>query len=160
MSPRAAIKDRCADPEEEFQIDRFERQVMANSDNVLRAGLTDKHIDVPELLKHVRFEATVPAILSPDPRAGHKVYASPAEEFELHEYELTDERIAQIPVQSSEIFFLLDGIVEARSGNKDLVVHKGGALFVNAASDLTIRARRPSRLFRVTVPLPTKKNVL
>ena len=35
-------------------------EVMANSDNVLRAGLTDKHVDVPELMKHVKFEATHP----------------------------------------------------------------------------------------------------
>ncbi|MGZ3940605.1 MAG: mannose-6-phosphate isomerase, class I, partial [Flavisolibacter sp.] len=38
-------------------------EIMANSDNVLRAGLTDKHIDVAELLKHVKFETTIPNIL-------------------------------------------------------------------------------------------------
>jgi len=41
-------------------------EIMANSDNVLRAGLTDKHIDVPELLKHVKFEPTYPNILEGD----------------------------------------------------------------------------------------------
>jgi len=38
-------------------------ELMANSDNVLRGGLTLKHVDVPELLKHVEFEETNPDIL-------------------------------------------------------------------------------------------------
>jgi mannose-6-phosphate isomerase len=36
---------------------------MASSDNVLRGGLTNKHIDVPELLKHVTCEPTYVEIL-------------------------------------------------------------------------------------------------
>ena len=39
-------------------------ELMANSDNVLRAGLTPKHVDVPELLKHVVFEETKPGLMS------------------------------------------------------------------------------------------------
>ena len=31
-------------------------EVMANSDNVLRGGLTSKHVDVPELVSVVDFE--------------------------------------------------------------------------------------------------------
>ena len=62
-------------------------EVMANSDNVLRAGLTDKHIDVPELMKHVEFKATLPHVLHPE-AAAHRVFLSPAEEFELHQYQL------------------------------------------------------------------------
>ena len=41
-------------------------EIMANSDNVLRCGLTPKHVDVPELLRIVRFEATEPGILRPE----------------------------------------------------------------------------------------------
>ena len=45
-------------------------EIMANSDNVLRGGLTPKHIDVPELLKHVLFEETIPRIIAGDAGAG------------------------------------------------------------------------------------------
>ena len=45
-------------------------EVMANSDNVLRCGLTPKHIDVPELLRVVDFRATVPGVLDPAPTPG------------------------------------------------------------------------------------------
>ena len=47
-------------------------EIMANSDNVLRGGLTPKHVDVPELMKHVRFEATNPRILMGDRAAGRE----------------------------------------------------------------------------------------
>jgi mannose-6-phosphate isomerase len=42
-------------------------ELMANSDNVLRAGLTPKHIDVPELMKHTVFESIVPNIMKGEP---------------------------------------------------------------------------------------------
>ena len=41
-------------------------EIMANSDNVLRCGLTPKHVDVPELLRVVRFEASDPGVLRPE----------------------------------------------------------------------------------------------
>ncbi|MCL7653892.1 mannose-6-phosphate isomerase, partial [Klebsiella pneumoniae] len=51
-------------------------EVMANSDNVLRAGLTPKYIDIPELVANVKFEAKPAALaLTHQPRhaAGHHV---------------------------------------------------------------------------------------
>ena len=35
---------------------------MANSDNVLRGGLTTKHVDVPELLRILTFEGGTPNV--------------------------------------------------------------------------------------------------
>ncbi|WP_156726889.1 mannose-6-phosphate isomerase, class I [Streptomyces apocyni] len=59
-------------------------EIMANSDNVLRCGLTPKHVDVPELLRVVHFEPTDPGVLRPeaDPD-GEEVYATPIDEFRL-----------------------------------------------------------------------------
>jgi mannose-6-phosphate isomerase len=59
-------------------------EIMANSDNVLRCGLTSKHVDVPELLRVVRFEAAAPNVLVPEEGpGGAEVYRSPAGEFRL-----------------------------------------------------------------------------
>ncbi|MFI6288843.1 mannose-6-phosphate isomerase, class I [Streptomyces sp. NPDC051018] len=59
-------------------------EIMANSDNVLRCGLTPKHMDVPELLRVVRFEPAEPAVLRPEASpAGEEVYDTPADEFRL-----------------------------------------------------------------------------
>ncbi|MEU9981915.1 mannose-6-phosphate isomerase, class I [Streptomyces sp. NPDC050856] len=62
-------------------------EIMANSDNVLRCGLTPKHIDVPELLRVVRFEADDPTVLRPEASpSGEELYETPADEFRLSRY--------------------------------------------------------------------------
>ena len=55
--------------------------MLANSDNVIRAGLTGKHIDVPELLKLLDPAVTVP-VLTPAPR-GESCFI-PAADGPLH----------------------------------------------------------------------------
>ncbi len=55
-------------------------EVMAASDNVLRAGLTPKHVDAPELLAVLRCDLPAPAVLEPDASGRHITGAS---EFEL-----------------------------------------------------------------------------
>ena len=126
-------------------------EVMASSDNVLRAGLTDKHVDVTELLKHVNFQSTIPNILSPSGKE-HKVFESPAEEFELHQYQLDKEETESFVTLSGEIFLLLAGEANFVSGAEKLQLKKGEAIFVAAGSDLQIQATEEINLFRVTVP--------
>ncbi|MBI5593149.1 MAG: mannose-6-phosphate isomerase, class I [Deltaproteobacteria bacterium] len=59
-------------------------ELMANSDNVLRGGLTPKHLDVPELLNILTFQERVPPVILPRKRSGVEwVYDTPAEEFSL-----------------------------------------------------------------------------
>ncbi len=57
---------------------------MGNSDNVLRGGLTTKHVDVPELCQVLRFEPGEPEVLLPrEASPGERIFATPADEFEL-----------------------------------------------------------------------------
>jgi len=58
-------------------------EVMANSDNVLRAGLTPKNVDPGALLSLLRFDCGRPHILQPTATAAADVYTTPAEEFEV-----------------------------------------------------------------------------
>ncbi|SHM01409.1 mannose-6-phosphate isomerase, class I [Actinacidiphila paucisporea] len=70
-------------------LDGLGVEIMANSDNVLRCGLTPKHIDVPELLRVVRFEADDPGVLRPEAAPdGEELYAAPIDEFRLSRYVL------------------------------------------------------------------------
>ncbi|AGF71750.1 mannose-6-phosphate isomerase, class I [Corynebacterium halotolerans] len=54
-------------------------EIMANSDNVLRGGLTSKYVDVPELVKVLDFHS----LADPVVRANDGRYPVPAEEFSL-----------------------------------------------------------------------------
>ncbi len=68
-------------------LDGLGVEIMANSDNVLRCGLTPKHIDVPELLRVVRFEAADPGVLRPEATPdGEELYSAPIDEFRLSRY--------------------------------------------------------------------------
>ncbi|RSS79224.1 mannose-6-phosphate isomerase, class I, partial [Streptomyces sp. WAC05292] len=63
-------------------LDGLGVELLANSDNVLRAGLTPKHVDVPELLRIVRFDPGDPALLRPED-GDEEVYDTPIDEFRL-----------------------------------------------------------------------------
>lgn len=64
-------------------------ELMSNSDNVLRGGLTEKHVDVEELLRVLTFESRGIEILSPvKVSSGEKLYQTPAKEFRLASIEL------------------------------------------------------------------------
>jgi mannose-6-phosphate isomerase len=128
-------------------------EVMANSDNVLRAGLTDKHIDVKELLKHVDFKATVPAVLP----AGNDfavTYLSPAQEFELHAYQFNGQQ-EMVVSQSPEIWFLLSGTATVKVEDVTIELNKGEAVFLCPGSEMHISSGK-GELFRCLVPLGVK----
>jgi mannose-6-phosphate isomerase len=128
-------------------------EVMANSDNVLRAGLTDKHIDVKELLKHVDFKATVPAILP----AGNDftiTYQSPAEEFELHAYHFKGQK-ETISSQSPEIWFILSGTASVTGKDATFEMKRGEAVFLGSGEDVTIESGN-GEVFRCIVPVQAK----
>lgn len=125
-------------------------EVMANSDNVLRAGLTDKHIDVPELMRHVKFEATIPNILNPQTQ--HRIFFSSAEEFELQCYQLSKSEEKVIQTRTAETFLVTTGAIEVQTGNERLDFSAGESFFVIAGTVLTLKAVSEAGLFRVTVP--------
>jgi mannose-6-phosphate isomerase len=59
-------------------------EILANSDNILRCGLTSKHVDVPELLRVLDFRHGDMPVLRGEPVAEHiAVYNTDAPEFEL-----------------------------------------------------------------------------
>jgi mannose-6-phosphate isomerase len=64
-------------------------ELMASSDNVLRGGLTPKHVDVPELLSILRFESSAPsAAPTRTEPSGEVSYETPAPDFRLSRFEL------------------------------------------------------------------------
>ena len=64
-------------------IDGFGVELMANSDNVLRGGLTPKHVDVPELMKSLDFSPMLPQIIKPEKSQSCFTYPSDCREFSL-----------------------------------------------------------------------------
>jgi len=68
-------------------------ELMANSDNVLRGGLTKKHLDVPELIHVLTFQEQEPSVILPQLcNAVEWIYETPADEFRLTRLSLTPGR--------------------------------------------------------------------
>ncbi|MET7546882.1 mannose-6-phosphate isomerase, class I [Streptomyces sp. NPDC005479] len=122
-------------------------EIMANSDNVLRCGLTPKHIDVPELLRIVRFEATDPGILRPEASpSGEELYETPVDEFRLSRFDLSP-GAAPVDLTRHTPQILLCTAGAPRVGTLDLTL--GASVFVPSGE--TVEASGTGTLFRATV---------
>ncbi len=130
-------------------------EIMANSDNVLRGGLTPKHIDVAELIKHVNFEATFPNIITGTKNTGYEqVYLSPAVDFQLSKLSLNADQSTEVICTSTEIFFLFSGTVNMKeSNNQSVKLERGEAAVAFAGSTITIISKEDAVLFRASVPI-------
>ncbi|MGP4112599.1 mannose-6-phosphate isomerase, class I [Streptomyces sp. 4N509B] len=134
-------------------------EIMANSDNVLRCGLTPKHIDVPELLRVVRFEHTEPAVLHPTTvtaREGEELYAAPTADFRLSRYVLAaDDRPRALDDRAAQILLCTEGSARVRSvagpggEEAELTLRRGESAYVRAGEPTTLSGS--GTVFRATV---------
>ena len=109
-------------------------EVMANSDNVLRGGLTSKHVDVPELLRVVDVAAGPPPLVAPVPVGpGHLAYLAPVPDFRLDRYELGGP--VRLPADGPRIALVLSGRVTVA----DLELDRGGSAWLPAGRSVTVR---------------------
>ena len=106
---------------------------MANSDNVLRGGLTQKHIDVIELLKHISFEGIEANILRPkEGLNGENIYLLPVEDFGISAIQLNMGREYVNTSNSPELFIVIEGSIQCG----DLCFGKGEVLIVVCDPDI------------------------
>jgi mannose-6-phosphate isomerase len=128
-------------------------EVLANSDNVVRAGLTGKHIDVPELLKLLDPAVTVP-VLSPRPVADRVTsFDTPAPEFALYVADLAEDAVT-LPGAGPRIVLCTDGAAALLAGSGESAkLSRGESCFVSAA-DGPLRATGPAHLFLAAPGLP------
>ena len=126
-------------------------EIMANSDNVLRGGLTPKHVDVPELTRVLDFKAGPVPVLQGELQGSARVYQTPAPEFELSSFEL---RASEAPVAADrrgpEIVFCEHGKLELECGAEKTPLAQGESLFI-AANEPAYTVRGEGRLFRASV---------
>lgn len=134
-------------------------ELMANSDNVLRGGLTPKHIDAQELLKTLSFAADKPEILNGDKVSpAETVYKTPAPDFELSKIQLSGEDRWHAPAQHGpDILIVLDGQAVISSAQNQLECRRGKACFAPAGLDYQITSTTGVVLFRATVPSNKKE---
>lgn len=136
-------------------------EVMANSDNVLRGGLTPKHVDVPELLRVLEFAPTSEAAIRPEIVSDgiELVYRTPTDGFAVSVLTIDGQALGhEIDVPSRhdgpQILVCTEGaaIVRAKTGACEM--QRGRAAWVPADDGpIRLTAQTPTTLFRATVGL-------
>jgi mannose-6-phosphate isomerase len=133
-------------------------ELMANSDNVLRGGLTSKHVDVAELLRVLDFRPCTPPVLHGTEADGWVRYDTDAAEFLLRRLDGGDHAGAgdggtpvAVPDAGPRILLCTGGSARVRAGGSgdDRVLGRGQALWLGAAdTQVTVVPREPgTRLF-------------
>lgn len=117
-------------------------EIMAGSDNVLRSGLTSKHIDVPELLRVVRFEASPPGVVRPSRAAGsavEEIYETPTDEFRLSRCVLTAAAgSTEVVHGTAQILLCTEGTVAVEGPEAVLTLEPGHSVFVPSGERLVL----------------------
>ena len=131
-------------------------ELMANSDNVLRGGLTTKRIDVPELLKILNFITHEAGPLRPEWRGiTESLYHSPAEEFMLSVISVGEgSAFRSSRKRSIEMMICTEGnahITDLRNGDV-LSLNKGTAIIIPAAAG-QYRIEGKAIIYKAAVPL-------
>ncbi len=129
-------------------------EISANSDNVLRGGLTAKHIDVPELLRVLDFSHGDLPVQCGEPVGPHETaYRTPAEEFRLTRLEWADGESTPVCLHSPwpQILLCTQGSAQLSSPEgASVTVRRGGSVWL-AAADLKVTVSPgtgPVQLFR------------
>ena len=124
-------------------------EVMANSDNVLRAGLTPKYIDIPELVANVKFVAKPAAELLTQPvKNGQQLdFPIPVDDFAFSLHDLSNQENL-ITQHSAAILFCVEGEAVLRKDEQQLVLKPGESAFISNAES-TVAVSGTGRLARV-----------
>ena len=119
-------------------------ELMANSDNVLRGGLTTKHVDVPELLNILTFEGGTPEVFEgsmvsgPD-RSNERVYRTSAEEFELSRVSLAAHgRYAGDTSYGPKTLLVLQGSGTLTAAGRSTILSRGSIALVPCGTQFVI----------------------
>jgi mannose-6-phosphate isomerase len=125
-------------------------EVMASSDNVLRGGLTTKHVDLAALIEVLDFSDGRVPVLHPVLGPGGLRYPVPVDDFDLTRVQL-DEGAGVLTTRGPQVLFCFEGRAVLASADGELVLDKGQAAFVPAGAPVT--ASGPAVLYRATTAL-------
>lgn len=146
-------------------------EVMANSDNVLRAGLTPKYIDLPELLANLDFKPQSAETLLTQPRVlgDELIFPVPVDDFafSIHQLSSQFQPLSQTLFQSQQpqqpqqqksaaIVFCIEGYAQLESASQSVTLQPGESCFIRA-DDLRVQIKGRGKIARVYNELNEKR---
>jgi mannose-6-phosphate isomerase len=128
-------------------------ELMANSDNVLRGGLTPKHVDVPELVKHTSFEGIQPNVMKGE-GVSHSVinYPCPVPDFGINKICLRANENIDSKATSLEIWVVMKGEVTFVHDSTTVTAKKGQAVAILPNDKFTVTSQADTLMYKAYVP--------
>lgn len=130
-------------------------ELMANSDNVIRGGLTPKHIDIPALLHSIDYRAITPNII-PAYEASEEfihLYNTPeAKDFALQSFEFKPFDEETFTATSASILLVMKGSLYIDLGDDDIHLDQGESVFIGAGSKVDIIGETDGYAVVATLP--------
>lgn len=124
-------------------------EIMAASDNVLRCGLTSKHVDTAELLRVVRFDAPPVRVLRPLPDGPEEVYPAPVDDFRLSRVRVAEGDAAVVlGATAPNILVCTRGRVRLTGPRGVVPLRPGGSAYAPAGERVAVEG--DGELYRAT----------
>jgi mannose-6-phosphate isomerase len=115
-------------------------EIMANSDNVMRGGLTPKHVDVSELLHVVDFTPGFAGLITPvEETPGVWRYPTPAPEFALWRIEVSADPVSVPADGAGRILLVTDGQASVTSDGTALSLRRGECALLGPDEEVAVR---------------------
>ena len=125
-------------------------EVMASSDNVLRGGLTTKHVDLAALIEVLDFADGKVPVIRPVLGPGGLRYPTPVEDFDLTRCQV-DVEAGVLTTAGPQLLLCAEGTAVLTTMDREVVLQQGASAFVPAG--LPVTARGPAVLYRSTTAL-------
>lgn len=128
-------------------------ELMACSDNVIRGGLTPKHVDIPALLEVIDCREVIPQIISPAPQTlGSFTYQTPAKDFALERLGYEHNTQLQCKAENGSILLVMQGKIALNTNGNETLLTQGQSAFICAETEYQIKAQESG--YAVIAKLP------
>lgn len=128
-------------------------ECMANSDNVVRDGLTPKFQDVETLIDILTYETKPVTVQKGDLDQNEKIYETPVPEFEISQIVLRANTELKVDVKSVQVLLIIEGAIKISRDGQTQSFRKGQSILIPAClENYTIKSTRKVLVYKVEVP--------
>ena len=128
-------------------------ELMACSDNVIRGGLTPKHVDIEQLLKIIDCSEIVPQIIAPAPKNQVYTYPTPIADFALSNMPYAKNTEISDRTLNATILLVMAGEISLEAAQQKLTLKQGQAAFIEADTDYRVHGMQEGYAVLAGLPL-------
>ena len=128
-------------------------ELMACSDNVIRGGLTPKHVDIEQLLKIIDCSEIIPQIIAPAPKNQVYTYLTPIADFALSNMPYAKNTEISDRTLNGTILLVMAGEITLEAAQQKLTLKQGQAAFIEADTDYRVHGMQEGYAVLAGLPL-------